>query len=494
MNQQVTLQMPNTLAYMMLMAWPLVTLWLFRRTTLERAIIWSMLTGYLLLPPLAEFDLPLVPSMDKSTIPSVVTFLICVLVMKKPVSLWPRHPATRLLVAGFVLGVIPTVFTNGDPILFRVIENSDPVIFTTNALPGLRWRDLGAVMIGQIIVLLPFFLARQYLSTETGLRNLLWALLLTGLAYSLPALIEIRLSPQINIWVYGFFQHSFEQTMRNGGFRPIVFLPHGLWLAFFFMSSVLAATALTRAAQSGDRVRLAMATLYLFWVLILCKSLGSLLYGLAFTPVVALAPLRWQIRIAMCLALIAVIYPMLRNLGLVPTDAILAQAEAISTERANSLGYRLENERVLLARAAEKPWFGWGGWGRNLVHHIETGQILSIPDGRWIIVFGTFGWLGYIAEMGLLAAPLVLLASEMRRKQGLGISPYVAPIALLLAITMLDMLLNATLIPFTWLCAGAVFGYVERLRYPDLTASKSALFGGTQALDGSPKSGQRSVM
>ena len=486
--------MPNTLAYMMLMAWPLVTLLLFRRTTTERAIIWSILAGYLLLPPLAEFDLPLIPDMDKFAIPSVAAFLICVVVMKKPVSLWPRHPATRLLVAGFVLGVIPTVFTNGDPILFQVIENSDPVSFITNALPGLRWRDLGSVMINQVIVLLPFFMARQYLSTETGLRDLLWALLLAGLAYTIPSLIEIRLSPQINIWVYGFFQHNFEQMMRNGGFRPIVFLPHGLWLAFFLMSSLLAATALTRAAQNGERIRLAMATIYLFGVLILCKSLGSLIYGLAFTPVIALAPLHWQIRIALCLALVAVIYPMLRNLGLVPTDAILAQAETFSAERAQSLGYRFENERVLLTRAAEKPWFGWGGWGRNLIHHMETGQILSIPDGRWIIVFGTFGWLGYISEMGLLAAPLVVLAGEVRRKHGLGISPYVAPIALLLAATMLDMLLNATLIPFTWLCAGAVLGYAERLRYPDLLPSKPALFGGNQAMVGDPKMGRRSIM
>ncbi len=486
--------MPNILAYLMLMIWPLVTLWLFRRLSTERAILWSILAGYLLLPPLAEFDLPLVPDMDKFTIPSVAAFLVCVLVMKKPVPLWPRHTVVRLLVAGFVLSVIATVFTNGDPIQFQVIEHSDPIVFVTDALPGLHWRDLGSVMINQIIVLLPFFMARQYLSTETGLRELLLALMLAGLAYSLPSLIEIRLSPQINVWTYGFFQHSFEQMMRNGGFRPIVFLPHGLWLAFFIMSSVLAATALARAAQGGERLRLAVGAVYLFWVLVLCKSLASLAYGLAFVPVIALAPLRWQIRVALTLALIAIVYPMLRNLGLVPTDAILAQAEAISAERAQSLQYRFDNERVLLERAAEKPWFGWGGWGRNLIRHVETGQILSVPDGRWIITFGAFGWVGYIAEMGLLAAPLILLTGEIRRKHDLNISPYVAAISLLLAATMMDMLLNATLIPFTWICAGAVLGYAERLRYPDFDHPKPALFGGTQAIGARPAPGRRSVM
>jgi len=491
--------MPNILAYLMLMTWPLVTLWLFRRLSIERAILWSILAGYLLLPPLAEFDLPLVPDMDKFTIPSVAAFLVCVLVLKKPVPLWPRHPVARLLVGGFVLSVIATVFTNSDPILFRVIQNSDPIIFVTDALPGLKWRDLGSVMINQFIVLLPFFMARRYLSTDSGLRELLMALMLAGLAYTIPSLIEIRLSPQINVWTYGFFQHSFEQTMRQGGFRPIVFLPHGLWLAFFLMSALLAATALARAAQDSDRSRLMLACAYLFGVLVLCKSMASLAYGLVFVPVVALAPLRWQIRIALTLALIAVVYPMLRNLGLVPTDAILAQAEALSPARAQSLEYRFDNERVLLERAAEKPWFGWGGWGRSLIRHVETGQILSIPDGRWIITFGAFGWLGYIAEMGLLAAPLVLLATQIRRQYGRNISPYVAPIAIILAATMMDMLLNATLIPFTWICAGAVLGYAERLRYPDFDTSPRALFGGAQALNGQPTAdksatGQRSVM
>ena len=94
---------------------------MFRRLSFGRAILWGILAGYLILPPLAEFDLPLVPDMDKFPIPSVAAFLVCVLVMKKPVSLWPRHPVVRLLVAGFVLSVIPTVFTNGDPILFQVI-------------------------------------------------------------------------------------------------------------------------------------------------------------------------------------------------------------------------------------------------------------------------------------------------------------------------------------------------------------------------------------
>lgn len=38
--------------------------------------------------------------------------------------------------------------------------------------------------------------------------------------YTIPMLIELRLSPQMNVWVYGFFQHDFIQTVRYGGSLP----------------------------------------------------------------------------------------------------------------------------------------------------------------------------------------------------------------------------------------------------------------------------------
>ncbi len=117
----------------------------------------------------------------------------------------------------------------------------------------------------------------------------------------------------------------------------------------------------------------------------------------------------------------------------------------------------------LLERAAQKATFGWSGWGRSLVREAETGEILTIPDGRWIIVFGSFGWLGYIAEFGLLALPLLLLGWHVVRHRDAELSPYIGAVALILGVTLMDMLLNATLTPFTWLTAGAVLGHIERL-------------------------------
>lgn len=455
--------MPNGIAYLMLLAWPLVCVMLFRTLKVERAMIWSILGGYLFLPPLAEFNLPLVPAMDKVSIPNLTVFAFLLLSKQHRLDLWPKGRVALVLVVGFMMCAIPTVLTNRDPILFGVLRDAAPIMFVIDALPGQSVRDIGSVLIGQILTLVPFLLARQFLSSEDGLRELLLALMVGGLIYSIPSFFEIRFSPQLNIWIYGFFQHSFEQTMRGGGFRPIVFLPHGLWLAFFVVTSLLAAGALTRICPKPDRHKMIAILVYLSVLLVLCKSAASMVYGLLVLPVVLFAPPRWQVRLAMAFAVLALTYPMLRNFNAVPLDTILAKVEQVNPHRAQSLGFRFYNEQQLLDRAAEKPVFGWGGWGRSLIRDDETGDIISIPDGRWIIVFGTFGWLGYLCEFGLLAWPLLMLgAYSLRRKRG-ALSPLIGPVSLILGVTMLDMLINATLTPLTWLTAGAVLGYAERL-------------------------------
>lgn len=472
--------MGNGIAYLMLVIWPFVCLYLFRTQKIERALIWSVLGGYLFLPPLTEFNLPLVPAMDKVSIPNLSVLLIIMFALKKKVAFWPESRLAQLLVGGLVLCAIPTVLTNGDPIIFEVLRGADPIVFVVDQLPGQSVRDIGSVLIAQVLTLVPFLLARQFLSSEDGLRELLVAFMVGGLIYSIPSLIEIRFSPQMNVWTYGFFQHSFAQTIRAGGYRPIVYLPHGLWLALFVCTALISAAALARSKPTV-RPGLAYAFVgYLAVLLVLCKSLASLVYGILLTPLILFAPARWQIRLAVLFAVVAVGYPMLRNAQVVPLDAILVQAEALSTDRAQSLEYRFNNEEQLLARAAEKPIFGWGGWGRSLIRDGETGEILSIPDGRWIIIFGTFGWLGYICEFGLLALPLLLMGYYIRRHRDQTLSPYVAPLCLILGITMMDMLLNATLTPLTWLTAGAILGHAERrmsrsARRPKFEMGRTAL-------------------
>ncbi|WP_386260294.1 hypothetical protein [Sulfitobacter aestuariivivens] len=155
--------------------------------------------------------------MDKVSIPNLSVLLILLFAMKEKVRLIPASRLAIWLAVGLILSAVPTVLTNGDPIIFEVLRDADPIVFMIDALPGQSVRDIGSVLIAQVLTLVPFLLARQFLSSEDGLREILLALVVGGLIYSIPSLIEIRFSPQINIWVYGFFQHSFEQMMRGAG-------------------------------------------------------------------------------------------------------------------------------------------------------------------------------------------------------------------------------------------------------------------------------------
>lgn len=452
--------MPNAFAYLMLAAWPVVALVLFRRLPLERALIWSMVGAYLLLPPPpAAFDFPLMPPLSKDSLPSLAIFAICLYHARKAgrrVSLIPESVPARVLVAVFVLSPIATVATNTEPVFFGRI-----------GLPALGLKDMVALVLLQVILLMPFLLARAYLATARGLRELVLAIAVGGLIYSLPMLVEVRLSPQINIWIYGYFQHSFEQMMRQGGFRPIVFLYHGLWAALLVVMAITCALALAREDDQRKRVLWLAGALYLGVVLVLCKSLGSLLYGLFLAPLALLLPTRVQVRIAAILVLLAIGYPVLKGAGLIPVDWMLEQAASISPERAASLQFRFENEDILMERAREKPLFGWGSWGRNHILDPVTGTMLTITDGRWIILIGIFGWLGFLAEFGLIALPVLLLWTRGAALAGSGAGLLIGAVALLLAINLVDMLPNASLTPLTWLFAGAVLGLSEHARHSE---------------------------
>jgi hypothetical protein len=215
-----------------------------------------------------------------------------------------------------------------------------------------------------------------------------------------------------------------------------------------------------------------MATAYLFVILVLCKTVAALIYALVFAPFVLFGGAKLQVRVAAVLGLIAICYPLLRGADLVPVDFMLAKAEAYDPARAQSLEFRFDNEEVLLAHADEKPIFGWGGWGRNLVHDPETGRSLTVTDGRWIIAIGIYGWCGFIVEFGLLVLPLLLLAKRLGRLPPARVSPYVGPLSLILGINIVDLLPNAGLIPLTWLLAGALLGHAEALKAGEAKAAR----------------------
>lgn len=453
----------------MLFVWPMVCWQLWRRLDPARALIWTVLGGYLIMPPLTVINFPIIPDLDKTSIPNLVAWYCAVYVARDKISFLPEGWVGKTLILMYILSPFATVLTN-----------TDPLYFALGTVQGMKIYDSAAAVANQFIALLPFFLARHYLGTPAGMRAVGEALVLAGLWYSLPMLIEARFSPQLNVWVYGFFQHDFFQTIRQGGYRPVVFLPHGLWVAFFALMCLLAALVRLREATAEQRPKVLLVALYLTFMLVVCKSAGVTVYALCLAPLLLLASWRVQVLAAGLVVAVVISYPILRGLHLVPLQQIVDFADGFSADRAGSLQFRIDNEEALLARAQEKPWFGWGGYGRAFLHDPITGQMTTIADGAWIIVMGNYGWLGYIAEFGLTGLPLLMLAREALSRLAPPFSRYTAGLALILAANMVDLLPNATNIPFTWLMAGGLLGEAERMRRLRLAETRMVLQGSTR--------------
>ena len=164
---------------------------------------------------------------------------------------------------------------------------------------------------------------------------------------------------------------------------------------------------------------------------------------------------RFQVWLGVVVAVIVILYPMLRGAGWIPVDTAYELALQVSEDRAASLKFRLDNEDALLEKANLKPVAGWGSWGRNSLYDPETGDMTSITDGIWLIYIGVYGWLGYIGRFGLLTAPILLYA--LRRKSS---EPsYITPgLIMVLSALLVDLLPNAGLVNYVWLMAGAVAG------------------------------------
>jgi len=271
------------------------------------------------------------------------------------------------------------------------------------------------------------------------------------------------MSPQLHSSLYGYFPHSFAQQKRFGGFRPVVFMGHGLWVAFFSLTILVAALALRKNAERAWRFSAGHVSYYFFVVLVLCKSMGAVLYGIFAFSLIRYTSNRIQMKMAVTVVILALAYPTLSFFSLVPYQGITDLARMVDDDRADSLAFRFENEEILLKHGAERFFFGWGGWARNRVQDAETGEDLAITDGRWIITFGQYGWFGFIAEFGLLSMSVFRANKALKLLKEKNSRNLLTAHALLVCLIMLDQLPNATLAPWMWLLSGVLLGRSEEI-------------------------------
>jgi hypothetical protein len=334
----------------------------------------------------------------------------------------------------------------------------------------LGWYNGISGAVARVLIMgFPYLAGRLYAGSPDGLRLLTKAIVIGGLVYVPLCLYEIRMSPSLHRLVYGFQASGFDSTRRFGGWRPLVFLQHGLNLGMFMATASMIAYGLWRCGglRRVAGVPTALAVVVLVVTTVLCKSLGALvlLFG-GMMCLEATRILRSRLPL-LVLASIPLVYASIRTLGLWSGEGALDLAHAISDERAKSLETRFVNEDRLVAHALRQPMLGWDGWGRNQVQ--EPGTAATITDGLWIIALGQNGLVGLAAFLGMFVLPIIGAIRRGRLASAPDAPPGAAD-ALVLCIVVglcaIDNLLNASVDPMMLLCIGGLATYARAPRTP----------------------------
>lgn len=459
----------NWIAYSALLIWPLVSIALYLSLSLCQATVATILGAYLLLPVGTNIKFEMLPPIDKNTVPAVCALVGCLIFSKRA----EPNRRTGTTGFGFVVGSLTLTYVLGA--FVSSLLNSDPILVGERFLPGTGIYDGVSAIEAAIIAVIPFYLGRKYFSSSSDSVEILRLLVIAGLIYSLLMLFEIRFSPQLHHWLYGFHPTDFQQQIRGESFRPMVFTGHGLVATLFLMTAGAASAAMAKAQYPVWSFPASSANIYLSAVLVLCRSAGAIVYGAISVALIWLASPRMQVRVAVVLVTFSLGYPILRSLNLVPTNFIVDIAQSAGDERGRSLAYRFLNEDLLLDRASQRPFFGWGRYGRNRVYDPETGKDLAVSDGKWIQTFGQFGFLGFISEFGLLSLAVYRAILAVRLCQNRRERIFLGALSLIVGLSVVDLLPNSTLRPWTWFICGALLGRGENCVAARRTISRRPL-------------------
>jgi len=428
--------------YVALAVWIPLTLVLFATIPSRKALLTSMIGGWLFLP-VYMVKLTAIPAFSKLTVASYGCLLGTMLFD------WPR-----LLTFRIKWFDIPMLVWCLSP-------------YVTSVQNDLGAYDGISDIIGHFVIWgLPYFLGRIYFPDWESFRELGIAIFIGGLIYIPFCLFEIRFSPQLHKYIYGFFPTEFNQSLRFGGYRPMCFLQHGLAVGMWMTSACLVGFWMwqCKTIKTVCGLPLSFWMPILFLTTVLCKSSGGLIFlmlgmGILYSIKLTRTPI-----VLLMVMSAAPIYMYVRASGTWDGESAIDMAlKYVGPERAQSLGVRIHAENTLAARAIEQPWFGWGRWNRNRV--IINGKDMAPTDGLWMLSLGEYGIVGLCAmTTTILLCPLVIwMRCPLKMWTHPGLAPAVA-MAVLLSLYMLDNILNAMPDPIFVMALGGLTGIGPSIR------------------------------
>ncbi|MEG4858620.1 O-antigen ligase domain-containing protein [Microcoleus sp. K1-B6] len=425
-----------------------VVCYLFVRFPAQRAVIISFVVAWLFLPQ-ASYPIPSLPPYTKISA-ACYGILLGTLI----------YDTARL--TSFKPGWldVPIVIYCLCPIVSQLSNGGSPISPTVNQI--VTWG-------------LPYFLGRLYVGNLEGLRQLAIGIFAGGLAYIPFTLVEGVKGPLLHQMIYGV--NAFDdwgQARRLGGWRPVVFMQHGLMVGLWMMTAALIAVWLwqTGALKKFMGRNIKTLAIILTIAFFLCRSTGAYsLFGIALLILFSAKFFRTSLPLLLIIGYIVFYLYIAASGQFSSQDVIGFINQVFGEERAASLKFRFDNEEILGEKARQRFLFGWGDSGGNRVYN-EYGKDISVTDSLWIIAFGVNGVVGLVSLFSSLLLPVIVF-SVFKYPARTWSNPKVAPAATLgIALTMyvFDCVLNAMTNPIFALIAGGISGLV--LKAPESLKAK----------------------
>ncbi len=417
-------QAPTFMVHIAMLGWFPVSMAFFLLFGPVRGVILGITVGLFLLPN-AVYEFSGIPDYDKMMATSMGVALWAVVFDFKRVSKfrprWVDLPVFLMCLAPIPSSLRPELAELG---LWNGLSNSFQVFGT--------WC-------------VPWMLGRIYISNVAAQRYFAYVLVAAALAYAPFLLWEVKMSPQLHEMVYGIKLKSFKHASRSYGWRPNVFLEHGLMAALMISMATLTAYWMWFSRMRRDIWGIPIGVVFciLFVTTVATQSSNALLMLVVGIACLTLgANMGWRAPL-LFLVLVTPVYISLRQVVGWDGGELVEAAQAVFGERrADSLAFRLENEQLLRDKAAEHTWTGWGDMG--LVTGNTEFRKAAVTDSLWLILMGLWGLWG----MGTAFAALLLPPWLFWKKcpPGLWRHPMVsatAVFAVVLVLFALDCLLNA---------------------------------------------------
>ncbi len=432
----------------LIVLWPLVCCIFYLKFNNVKATFLSVVGGLLFLPVGIGLDLPLIPMIDKYTASYIGVVLGMLLIKKERFQFLGINSKIRILIAFLIF--IP---------ILNFVFNTNPIFDGEIWKKGMTFYDAVTGSIKVYIDVFPLIIGMNIFKNEESFIAF-FKMLITSLVIYMPlVLFEVRMSPQLHNFVYGYFPHAFEQQVRGDGFRAVVFIGHGLLTANLYLVGVISLMILMKLKQYIIDIKVSYSILAVFiFTLILLKSMSALFLFFLSLFILYLPNNLRKLSLRL-IVLFVLIYPLLYYFQWVTASGLGdSLAGVIPDERLQSFLYRIRNDERVINFLEGKFLIGNGMFGRGRLFD-------SILDGTWIIVVSTFGYLSWII--------LVTVGSSYLFSGKLVSSNYykfVGIFAVLPIVIMIDQLVNSSWsMPVTLLISGQLIALSELFKYKLLT-------------------------